>query len=90
MQLVIYIFGNIALVSSIIGLLPQICKVYKTKSAKDISLIMLINYVICAISWTIYGIATKSTFVIYSNIVNFIMSIFSIFQKLYYDKKIFK
>lgn len=80
-------FGTIALVTSIIGLLPQIYKSFKTKSTNDISMIMLLNYLICSISWIIYGTYTKSDFVIWSNIIGLITSLISIFQKRYYDKQ---
>ncbi|MDO4975500.1 MAG: SemiSWEET family transporter [Alphaproteobacteria bacterium] len=80
-------FGTIALVTSIIGLLPQIYKSFKTKSTNDISMIMLLNYLICSISWIIYGTYTKSDFVIWSNIIGLITSLIAIFQKRYYDKQ---
>lgn len=80
-------FGTIALVSSIIGLLPQIYKSFKTKSTNDISMIMLLNYLTCSISWIIYGTYTKSDFVIWSNIIGLITSLIAIFQKRYYDKQ---
>lgn len=80
------VFGFIALLTSFIGLTPQIYKTYKTKSAEDISYIMLYNFLICSISWIIYGIYTNSDFVIYSNIVGTITSLISIFQKKQYTK----
>ena len=79
------IFGFIATVTTIIGLLPQVYKTYKTKSAKDISNVMLYNYLICSISWITYGILTDSSFVVYSNVVGLITSLVMIFQKRYYD-----
>lgn len=79
------IFGFIALITSFIGLAPQIYKTFKTKSARDISFLMLYNYLICSVSWIIYGYQTNSEFVIYSNIVGSITSIISIMQKKHYD-----
>ena len=82
---VINIFGFIATITSIVGLLPQVYKTYQTKSAHDISMIMLINCLICAMSWIVYGIYTSSDFVVYSNIMCFITSLILIFQKRHYD-----
>lgn len=79
-------FGTIALITSIIGLLPQIYKSFKTKSTNDISMIMLLNYFVCSVSWIVYGICTNSSFVIWSNIVGLITSLISIIQKKHYDK----
>ena len=81
------IFGFIALFTSLIGLLPQTYKAYVTKSTKDLSMLMLINYLVCSISWIIYGYYQSSNFVIASNIAGLIISIISIIQKLYYDKR---
>lgn len=80
-------FGFLALTTSLIGLLPQIYKAYVTKSTKDVSLLMLINYLVCSISWIIYGIYQQSNFVILSNIAGLFINILSILQKKIYDKK---
>ncbi len=81
----VYIFGLIATITSFIGLMPQIYKTYKTKSAQDLSMLMLVNYLICSSAWIGYGLYTSSEFVVYSNIVCLISSMISIFQKRYYD-----
>ncbi len=80
-------FGFLALITSFIGLIPQIYKTYVTKSAKDISYLMLYNFLLCSISWTIYGYTTSSIFVLSSNIVGTITTIISILQKKYYDSQ---
>lgn len=87
MSLIINISGFIASITSIIGLTPQIYKTYKTKSAHDLSSLMLWNYFICSLAWIIYGTYTDSSFVTYSNIIGLISSIISIIQKKYYDAR---
>jgi len=79
------IFGIIACITTIIGLIPQVYKTYITKSAGDISMLMLINYFICSIAWVIYGYSTESSFVTYSNYCGLITSIILIWQKLKYE-----
>jgi MtN3 and saliva related transmembrane protein len=80
-------FGTIALITSLIGLLPQAYKAYRTKSTHDLSMLMLINYLVCSIAWIVYGCYQGSAFVIWSNIAGLIISFISIFQKIYYDRK---
>ena len=80
------VFGCVALVTSCIGLAPQIYKSAKTKSTLDLSMFMLVNCLICSISWIIYGLYQGATFVIWSNVVCFITSTVSIFQKNFYDR----
>nr|WP_019350232.1 SemiSWEET family transporter [Fluoribacter dumoffii] len=79
--------GIIAFITSFIGLLPQIIKSLKTRSTQDLSMIMLINYLICSVAWIIYGSSTNSFFVISSNIVGLIVSLLLILLKRHYDAR---
>lgn len=80
-------FGFIALVTTIVGLLPQVYKAHVTKLTRDISMLMLINCLLCSLSWLGYGLCQGSLFVISSNIAASVVSIVSIIQKCYYDAK---
>lgn len=81
------VFGIIASITSLIGLLPQIVKSFQTKSTKDISMMMLINFLICSLAWIIYGVCTEAGFVVLSNVLGLLSCLFLIFQKKYYDAK---
>lgn len=85
MHNIITLSGTVALITSLIGLLPQIYKSLKTKSTTDISMLMLINYVICSLAWIIYGGYTDSMFVLISNVVGLLSSFILILVKHYYD-----
>lgn len=87
MEFVTNFFGVIASITSCIGLIPQIYKTAKTKSASGISMLMLVNFFICSISWIVYGICTGTVFVVFSNVVGFITSLTSIIQKIHYDSQ---
>ncbi len=80
-------FGTVALITAIIGLLPQVIKSYKTKSTDDVSMLMLINYFIGSVAWIIHGFCIASSYVVLSNIFGGIVSIISIYQKFIYDNK---
>ena len=82
------VFGSIAFLTSVIGLLPQIIKAIQSRSTQDISMMMLINYLICSIAWVIYGRYSNSIFVLFSNILGSLSSLVLIFLKLCYDKKV--
>ncbi|WP_264337847.1 PQ-loop domain-containing transporter [Wolbachia endosymbiont (group B) of Dolichovespula media] len=43
-------FGFIAFITSLIGLLPQVYRAYITKLTRDVSMLMLVNYLICSSS----------------------------------------
>lgn len=81
------LFGSIALITSFIGLLPQIVKALKTRSTQDLSMAMLINYLICSFAWIFYGGFTNSGFVLWSNLLGLATSLALILLKFYYDKK---
>lgn len=83
----INIFGLIASITSIIGLTPQVYKTYKTKSAADVSMLMLVNFLICSIAWVGYGVLTEVYFVVVSNVIGFITCVISIWQKRHYDAR---
>lgn len=79
--------GLLALVTSFIGLLPQIVKSFKTRSTQDLSMLMLVNYLVCSLAWIIYGSGTDSFFVVSSNIAGFVVSMLLILLKRYYDAR---
>lgn len=79
------IFGFIAFITSVIGLLPQLYKAIKTRSTDDISMLMIINFTICSLAWTVYGAYTSSFYVEASNIIGFITCLALLVLKKYYD-----
>ena len=80
------IFGTIALITSIIGLMPQVIKAHKTKSTKDVSMLMLINYLVNSVAWVVYGGCIGSLYVVLSDVLCVVMSGIAIMQKLTYEK----
>jgi MtN3 and saliva related transmembrane protein len=83
---VIKFFGIIASVTTVIGIIPQCYKSYQTKSMDDVSMGMLINYMICSIAWLCYGICTSEPFVAGCNVLCVITSVVSLWQKKHYSK----
>lgn len=67
------IIGTIAGLITTFALLPQVLKIYKTKSAKDISLTMFIFLAIGVFLWFVYGILINETPIILANLVSFVL-----------------
>ena len=80
------LFGTIAFITSIIGLLPQSYKALKTRSTDDVSMFMLINYLACSVAWVAYGMCIHSAFVLLSNAFCALSSFVLMLQKIYYDR----
>jgi len=82
------IFGTIAFITSVVGLLPQVIKTIQCQSAQDVSMLMLINYLICSLAWILYGYYAISWFVLGSNVLGLLSSMLLIVLKLNYDKRL--
>ena len=80
------IFSAVALVTTIVGLVPQIYKTYRTKSASDLSMLMLANYVVGSSAWIGYGCLGEDNTVIIANVFCASTALVSIGQKIYYDR----
>jgi MtN3 and saliva related transmembrane protein len=68
-------------------MIPQIIKSLKTKSVEDISLLMLIIYVLSSILWTVYGILINSMPVAVTDGVAFCVSSTQLIIKIKYSHK---
>ena len=61
------IIGYCAAFLTMFGFLPQVIKIYKTKSVSDISIITLIQFFAGILLWLIYGILIKNGAIILAN-----------------------
>ncbi|WP_269611019.1 SemiSWEET transporter [Prochlorococcus marinus] len=80
-------FGFLAALLTTIAFLPQLYKTWKTKSAEDVSLIMLILFIIGLICWIIYGSKIDSTPIIIANVVTFIFNFSILILKITYTER---
>ncbi len=78
------IFGFIAALLTTAAFLPQLIKTWQTKSAEDISLIMLILFLIGVLCWIIYGWQIKSYPILTANIITFLLNMSILILKLIY------
>ena len=79
-------FGFLAAILTTIAFLPQLYKTWQTKSADDVSLIMLILFITGLISWIIYGLKINSIPILVANIVTFIFNFSILILKITYSK----
>ena len=80
-------FGFLAALLTTIAFLPQLYKTWKTKSADDVSLIMLILFIIGLFCWIIYGLKINSIPILIANIITFIFNFSILILKITYGKK---
>ena len=68
-----------------ITFLPQVIQVYKTKSAKDISLSMVLLLTLGVAMWLAYGILILNAAIIYTNSMVLAMAIILLYFKWKFD-----
>ena len=78
----IEILGLAAGTISSITFLPQVIRVWKTKSAKDLSFNMLLLLILGVSMWLTYGILQKDVAIIYTNSMMLAMAFIMVYFKL--------
>jgi len=79
--------GSSAAVLTMFGFVPQILKIYKTKSVADVSLVMLLQFCLGMFLWLLYGLHIHDNILIVANTVSFFSLIVAIGLFLKYRKK---
>ena len=80
----IQILGLAAGTITSITFLPQVIHIWKTKSAKDLSLMMLLLLILGVLLWLTYGLLVMDAAIIYTNSMVLAMSFILLFFKLKY------
>jgi MtN3 and saliva related transmembrane protein len=80
----ITIIGLIAALFTTVSLLPQLIKVYKTKSTKDISTGMFTLFGAGVLLWFVYGVFVNDLPIIVANSLAFIQATVILFFKAKY------
>jgi len=82
-ELLAYVAG----VLTLLNMLPQIIRTYKTKRAEDVSYLMVITYSLSMVLWVIYAYFINSWPIIITNGIAFIMSLIQLGLMNKYNKK---
>jgi MtN3 and saliva related transmembrane protein len=83
MELVDFI-GYIAATLTTAAFLPQVLKVWKSKSTKDLALPTLLSFTLGVGMWLAYGVLVKSTPIIIANVVTLVLNLAILRFKLKY------
>lgn len=66
--------GFIAAILTTISFLPQVVKVWQTRSARDVSLGMYLLFTVGVLLWLIYGLLLQSWPIILSNLITLLLA----------------
>ncbi|MEO7444838.1 MAG: SemiSWEET transporter [Ferruginibacter sp.] len=75
----IQVLGLAAGTITSITFLPQVIRIWKTKSAKDLSISMLLLLLLGVSMWLAYGIIVKDIAIIYTNSMVLIMGLIMLY-----------
>lgn len=81
-----YIIGTVAAIFTTFGFVPQIVKMYRTKSAKDVSTITFVQFSIGVILWILYGVNIRDLIITVSNSITLVTLVVAIILCYYYKK----
>jgi len=81
------LLGSLAAVCTTASLVPQLMRVWRRKSAQDISLGMFSMFSLGVALWLIYGILIGSRPVEAANAVTLVLSLAILVLKLRYDRR---
>lgn len=79
--------GHVGAFLSSVTFIPQVYKVWKSKSVNDLSLAMILIVFLSTIIWLVYGIALNLWPVILANSIICLLSALLIYFKLTFAKK---
>jgi MtN3 and saliva related transmembrane protein len=82
----IQLIGMIAGILTSMSLMPQLIKTFKTKTAEEISLVMLFTLMLGIALWIYYGILRKDIPIIITNAFSFLLNVTLIGLRLKYKK----
>ncbi|MFH1352464.1 MAG: SemiSWEET transporter [bacterium] len=82
------IVGACAGILCTVSFLPQVIKIYRTKSVKDISLLTFCVFTAGVFLWFIYGLLIKDMPVIITNTLIFILALAIVGMKIKYSKTV--
>ena len=76
--------GYFAGLLTTIAFIPQVVKVWTSKSTSDISLIMFVIFTLGVLLWLIYGVIVNDYSLVVTNLVTFSLSLSILVAKILY------
>jgi len=81
------LIGYAAATMTTISFLPQLIRVVKLRTARDISLGMFLIFTVGTLFWLVYGVLSRSAPVAIANGVTLVLSASILFLKLRFDRE---
>ncbi len=82
-----YAVGAVAAALTSFGFVPQVVKMWRTKSVKDVSPITILQFIAGASLWAVYGVHLDNWVIIAANLVSLVILIAALFLYFHFFKK---
>ena len=79
--------GSVAAVCTTVSFVPQLFRVWRRKSARDISLSMFLLFSFGVACWLVYGLGIGSAPIIAANAITLALALAILALKLRYDRR---
>ena len=80
------VFGFIAGLFTTVGIVPQVWRLFKLKSSREISLTFTLVFLAGGLCWLVYGIALNLPPVIIWNAISVLLMALMLYAKIKYSK----
>ena len=77
-------YGYVAAFLTTIAFLPQVLRIYRTRSSDDVSIIMLIFFITGLLFWVVYGFLSSSLPVLVANLITLLFNLVILVMKFIY------
>lgn len=78
------IIGYIASSLTTAAFVPQVLRTWRTRSVNDLSVVMLITFILGIVLWLVYGVAIQSPPVLVGNAVTLALNVMLLVMRLRY------
>jgi MtN3 and saliva related transmembrane protein len=82
-----YLIGIGGALLTTFGFVPQIIKMHRTKSARDVSAVTLLQFSAGTVLWALYGYHLGDVIIISANVISFITLIVAIIMYNFYGRR---
>ena len=82
-----YLLGSVAALLTTFGFVPQVSKMLRTKSVKDVSLPTFLQFGVGMSLWAVYGFHLRDAVIIAANCVGVLIIMVAISVYIYYVRR---
>ncbi len=68
-----YVIGSVAALLTSFGFAPQVVKMWRTRTVRDVSPVTFLQFIAGSILWMLYGVNARDPIIIAANVVSLVI-----------------